>query len=138
MVWLYMKCDKFIIKSLYSSLSNERWRCFPLALCGIHGFPWGFFFAWEAIWERKFPLDQLRMRDWKMLSWCYLCKGKEMAHYVPLHCLKVVILWQLVNALFEVQWVMLSLIRDFLLSKHRSFVGKKRKKSWRASLLCLF
>ena len=35
-------------------------------------------------------------------------------------------------------WELPSLVREVLLGCHGSFVGKKRKKVWRAALLCLF
>ena len=47
-------------------------------------------------------------------------------------------IWQLIFALFGVQWVMSFSIKDSLLSWHSSFVGKKRKKMWNAAPLCLF
>ena len=70
---------------------------------------------------------------------CFLCKTEEeMRDHVPLHCPKACILWQLVFALFNVQWVMHSLMRGMLLSWSHSFVGKKRKMTWKVAPLCLF
>ncbi|KAL6338115.1 hypothetical protein AAG906_010684 [Vitis piasezkii] len=42
---------------------------------------------------------------------------------------------RLIFALFDVQWVMNSLVRRLLLSWGDSFVGKKRKKGWKVALL---
>ena len=47
-------------------------------------------------------------------------------------------MWHLIFALFGVQWVMHSIVKGVLLSWCRIFVGKKRKKAWKAALLCLF
>ena len=45
-----------------------------------------------------------------------LCKGEEeMANLILLQCSKVVMLWQLMYALFRVQWVVFSLVKDVLL-----------------------
>lgn len=66
-----------------------------------------------------------------------ICVKEEIADRI-LHCSKAGMLWWLVFALFGVQWVMSSSIKDVLLSWHRSFVGKKKKKPRRATPLCLF
>ena len=47
-------------------------------------------------------------------------------------------LWQLVSSLFGIERVMHSIVRDALLSWHGYFVRKKRKKTWKATPLCLF
>ena len=58
-----------------------------------------------------------------------MCKEEEeMVNHILLYCLKADYLWQLIYALFGVQWVMHSSVRGALLSWHRSFVGQKRKK----------
>ncbi|RVW23985.1 hypothetical protein CK203_092063 [Vitis vinifera] len=41
-------------------------------------------------------------------------------------------------ALLGVQWEMPSLVKDVLLSWHGAFVGKRRKKMWKETPLCLF
>ena len=48
------------------------------------------------------------------------------------------ILWYLILAIFDLQWVMPVLIKDALISWRGAFVGKKRKKAWKAASLCLF
>ena len=55
-----------------------------------------------------------------------------------LHCLKAVILLQLIFALFGIVWILHSSIRKVLLSWHETFVRSKRKKAWRIAPLCLF
>ena len=60
---------------------------------------------------------------------CYVCKEEEeTSNHILLHYLKARILWQLIFALFDVQWVMNSLVRGLLLNWGGSFVGRKRKK----------
>ena len=140
MTWRESKGGSFSVKSCYCSFAFSNRKVFPL---GIVWNPWVLrrvsFFTWEAVWERILTLDQLKRRDWCLPSRCYLCKGEEESTNYILHCPKVAMLWQLIFAfLFCVQWVMSSLVKDALHSWHGSFVGKKRKKAWKATPLCLF
>ena len=69
----------------------------------------------------------------------HMCKAEEKtSDHILLHCLKAHILWQLIFALFDIQWVMHSSMRGILFSWGDSFVGKKRKKAWKVVPLCLF
>ena len=54
------------------------------------------------------------------------------------HCSQVRILWDLLLAIVGVNWVFPSLVRKTLLSWGGSLVGMKRKKGWRAALVCIF
>ena len=97
------------------------------------------FFAWEATWAKILTHDQLRRRGWRMLNRCYTCKAaKEMRDHIMLHCPKASLLWQLVFALFHVQWVMHSSVRGVLLSWNSCSICKKRKKAWKVAPLCIF
>ena len=51
---------------------------------------------------------------------------------------KTRVLWELLFTLFGVSWVLPSSVRKTLLSWHGSFVGKKRRKVWRAAPLYIF
>ena len=53
-------------------------------------------------------------------------------------CPKAAMLWQLIFALFGVWQVIPFSIKDVILNWHDTFVGKKRKKVWRATPLCFF
>ena len=47
-----------------------------------------------------------------MLNRCYMCKAKEETNdHILLHCLKARMLWQLIFALFDMQWVIHSFVR---------------------------
>ena len=97
------------------------------------------FFAWEAIWGRILTMDQLKRRGWILPSRCFLCKvEEESTNHVLIHYPKVAMIWHLIFALFGVQWVMPNSIKETILSWSGSFVGKKRKKAWNATPLCLF
>ena len=84
-------------------------------------------------------MDQLKRRGWSLPSRCFMYKAEEEStNRLLLHDPKATMIWQLIFALFGVQWVMSFSIKDSLLSWHSSFVGKKRKKMWNAAPLCLF
>ena len=140
MVWLPTKDGAFYVKSFYSSLADRRVEPFP------HGIVWNSWvpprislFAWEATWVKILTLDQLKKRGWRIPNRCYLCKEeKETCDHILIHCLKARLLWNLIFALFGIQWVLSCSIREVLLSWHRSFVGKNGKKAWKAAPLCMF
>ena len=44
----------------------------------------------------------------------------------------------MIFTLFDVHWVMNSLMKGLFLSWGRSFVGRKRKKAWKVAHLCNF
>ena len=139
-MWLGLKKGNFSVKSFYSYLASRRAEPFP------HDIVWNFwvpvgvgFFPWEVIWVGILTLDQLGRRGWRIPNKCYMCKeDEETSDYILLHCIKARNLWQLVFALFGVQWVMHSSIRGFFLGWSGSFVGKKGKKAWKVSPLCVF
>ena len=80
-------------------------------LTGIVWNPWVpmrvSFFAWETIWKKILTFDQQKRRGWYLPSRCYLCKSeKKSTNYTFLHCPKAIMLWHLIFALFDVEWVM--------------------------------
>ena len=48
------------------------------------------------------------------------------------------VLWDIVFGLVDVNWVFPKTVKDVLVSWRGSFVGKKRKKIWEATPLCIF
>ena len=98
----------------------------------------GFFSAWEAIWGKILKIDQLNRRGWSMLNRYYMCQGDEESndHSPPVCKSKIVV----AASFFFVLCVMgyLLPVREDLLSLHGSFVGKKRRKAWKATPLYLF
>ena len=68
-----------------------------------------------------------------------MCKEKEeTSDHILLYCLNAHIMWQLIFALFCVQWMMHSSVRGLLLSWGGFFIGRKRKKAWKVAPLYLF
>ena len=89
--------------------------------------------------KKILTLDQLKRRDWSLPKNYYICKGEEEStNHILLHCLKVSMLWHLILAIFDVQWVMPFSIKDALISWRGAFVGKNRKKARKTAPLCLF
>ncbi|RVX18352.1 hypothetical protein CK203_006746 [Vitis vinifera] len=94
------------------------------------------FFAWEATWGKALTLDIVQKRGRALANRCFMCLEKEETiDHLLLHCSKTRVVWDLLFTLFGVSWVLLSSIRETLLSWHGSFVGKKRKKEWRVTSL---
>ena len=84
-------------------------------------------------------LDQVQKRGWTLKNICYLCQAhEESIDHLLLHCEKTREVWNLFFTLFEVYWVFPSSVRETFLEWKWSFVGKKRRAVWNASLLCLF
>ena len=84
-------------------------------------------------------LNLIQKRGWALANRCFLCHEKEETiDRLLLHCTKTRVIWDLLFTLFRVSWVLPSSVRETLLSWHGSFVGKKRKKVWRAAPLYIF
>ena len=68
-----------------------------------------------------------------------MCKleGGYIDHML-LHCSKARVLWHLLFSLFNVDWMISSSMKDTLLSRHDSFVGRKRKMVQKAAPFCIF
>ncbi|RVW50950.1 hypothetical protein CK203_071256 [Vitis vinifera] len=88
------------------------------------------FFAWEASWRKVLTLDQLKRRGWNLANRCFLCCAEEeMINHILIHCSKARVLWELVFALFGVNWVLPLLARDTLLANlglqcvHQAWAG---------------
>ena len=69
---------------------------------------------------------------------CYLCKVEEETNdHLILFCKKATMLWSLLFSLFDVQWVLQSLITRNLIGWHGAFVSKRKEKAWKVAPLCL-
>ena len=138
--WVDTKSGTFFVKSLYASLKTGRVVQFPSSVVWNAWVPPKVcFFAWEATWGKALTLDQLQRRGWSLANRCFLSLShEESIDHILLHCDKARVLWDLLFSLFRVFWVMQSTVREAMLSWHGSFVGRKRKKVWRAAPLCIF
>ena len=71
-------------------------------------------------------MDRLQKRGWHLPNRCFLCGcEEENVNHILLHCIVVRVLWEIVLALFGVQWVFLETVKEVLFSWRGSFVGKK-------------
>ena len=74
----------------------------------------------------------------KKMARLLCCTAEKIIDHLLIHCIKAKVLWDLLFTLFSVSWVLHSSVKEVLLGWHGSFVGKKRRKVWRATPLCLF
>ena len=89
------------------------------------------FFAWEASWGKVLTLDYLKRRGRVLAIRCFLCEEEEESiDHLLVHCSKAKVLWDLLLGLVNVSWVFPKPTRETLLSWHKTFVGKRRKKAW--------
>ena len=97
------------------------------------------FFAWEASWGKVLTLDQLKRRGIPLVNRCFLCEEKEETiDHLLIHCSRAKMLWDLVLAITDTNWVFPRTVCQCLLAWQSASVGKKRKKVWMAAPLCLF
>ena len=97
------------------------------------------FFAWEASWGKALTLDQLKRRGIPLVNRCFLCEEKEETiDHLLIHCSKAKMLWDLLLAITDTNWVFPHTVRQYLLAWQRACVGKKRKRVWMAAPLCIF
>ena len=138
--WVETKSVSFFVKSLYSILEGGRVEPFPTSVVWNAWIPPKVsFFAWEATWGKVLTLDQLQRRGWSLVNGCSLCFAQEESiDRILLHWGKARVLWELLLSLFEMCWVIHSIVRETLLGWHDSFVRRKRKKVWRATPLSFF
>ena len=69
-------------------------------------------------------MDQLKKRVRQLANRCPLCgKEEENLDHLMLHCLKTCNLWNLLFAIFGVNWVMPGSFRDILEGWRRPFAS---------------
>ena len=132
--------DGFAVKLMYRKLMH-----FPPT-----DFPWHSiwnpivppklgFFAWEASWGKVLTLDQLKRRGFTLVNRCFLCEEEEETiDHLLIHCSTAKMLWNLLLAIADYDWVFPLTVRQALLAWQNARVGKKRKSVWMAAPLCLF
>jgi hypothetical protein len=65
------------------------------------------FFAWLVALEKILIIDNLRKRHVIVVDRCYICKrDEESVDHILLHCVAVVILWNIFFNHFGLSWVM--------------------------------
>ena len=97
------------------------------------------FFAWEASWGKVLTLDQLKRRGFTLVNRCFLCEEEEETiDHLLIHCSIAKMLWNLLLAIVDYNWVSPLTVCQALLAWQSARVGKKRKSVWLAAPLCLF
>ena len=138
--WTETKSGNFSVKSLYLAMEAGGSTRFPSSLIwNANVQPKISFFVWEATWGKALTLDKVQKRGWALANRCFLClENEETIDHLLLHCSRTKVLWDLLFTVFGVSWVLPYSVKETLLSWHGSFVGKKRKKVWRAAPLHIF
>ena len=123
-----IRSSELSVKSFYSALGVKGWSVFPL-----EDIVWGSwaptivgFFGWEVAWGGILTMDQLKRRGWLLMGYCYVCKNEE-----EFHGGKARELWHFLLFSFGILWVS-------LMSWNGNFAGKKRRKAWKSTPICLF
>ena len=139
-LWKGGGLDIFRIRDAYNLLAAPNPIVFPKKSIWVDKVPTKVaFFAWEATWEKILTLDRLQNQGWQLPNHCYLCGcEEENVNYILLHCTVVKVLWEIILALFGVQWVFPETVKEVLFYCRGPFVGKKRKKIWNSIPLCIF
>ena len=97
------------------------------------------FFAWEASWGKVLTLELLQRRGFSLANRCFLCLSEvETVDHLLLHCVKTGVLWNLLFSLFGVTWTFSCTVKATLLGWNGVFVGKRYKRAWQMTPLCIF
>ena len=130
----------FSVKLFYKVLFGSNSIVFPHQLIWSNWVPTKMsFFAWEASWGKVLTLDQIKKRERALANRCFLCgKDEETIDHLLLHCPMARLLWDLLLAIFGVNWVFPKSVSETLISWRGSCVGKRRKKAWMTTPLTLF
>ena len=138
-LWMETKSGKFSVESLYKALESGFLDPFLMKIIWNSCVqPKVGFFVREAMLGKALTLDQIQKRGLSLVNRCYLCQmHEESINHILLHCLKTRALWEMFFTLFRVSCVLPSSVKSAFLGWIESFVGKKRKEVWRASLLCI-
>ena len=96
-------------------------------------------FTWEAAWGKVLTLDNLKRRGMAFANRCFLCEeGEKTINHLLIHCRSAKMLWDLLLSIGGISWVFPSSVLHTLLAWQGVVVGKKRKKIWTATPMCLF
>ena len=132
--------DGFSIRHMYSKLVYSPPLDFPYRSIWNPIVPPKLgFFAWEASWGKVLTLDQLKRRGIPLVNRCFLCEEKEETiDHLLIHCSRAKMLWDLLLAITDANWVFPRTVRQLLLAWQSASVGKKWKRVWMATPLCIF
>ena len=139
MLWLHSPQKGFTIHSFYRVLSRIAGYSFPWKSIWQPNVPLRVsFFVWVATLGNILTAENLRKRHIILVSWCCLCKvdGKTVDHLL-LHCHFSREVWDIIFALFSVQWVMPGTIIELLACWQGCFGLHKLNGIWNCIPHCL-
>ena len=139
MLWLHSPQKGFTIHSFYRVLSQIAGYSFPWKSIWQPNVPLRVsFFVWVATLGNILMAENLRKRHIILVSWCCLCKvdGKTVDHLL-LHCHFSREVWDIIFALFSVQWVMSGTIIELLACWQGCFGLHKLNGIWNCIPHCL-
>nr|CAN81329.1 hypothetical protein VITISV_039333 [Vitis vinifera] len=116
--WKGGRNGQFKVKEAYNLVVNTVANNFPKSNIWVDKVPTKIlFFAWEATWGKVFTLDRLQKRGWQLPNLCFLCGcEEESVNHILIHCIVAKVLWDMIFALFGVQWVFSETVKEVLLS----------------------
>ena len=75
-------------------------------------------------------LDQLKRRGISIVNRCCLCEeNEETIDHLLIHCSRAKILWNILLAITDINWVFPRSVRQLLLAWQSVSVGKKKEES---------
>uniref|UniRef100_A0A2N9IDI8 Reverse transcriptase zinc-binding domain-containing protein n=1 Tax=Fagus sylvatica TaxID=28930 RepID=A0A2N9IDI8_FAGSY len=133
MCWQPALQKGFKVSSYYRVLSSRDDSSFPWKSIWKPKVPSRVaFFVWAASLGKILTADNLRNRNIILVSWCCLCKADgETVDHLLLHCSFSRELWNMILALFGVQWVMPCTVLDLLACWQGSFGKHRHVELWR-------
>ena len=97
-----------------------------------------YFFVWVASLGKNLTAENLRKRNIILVNWCCLCKGDgEIVDQLLLHCHFLREFWDMMLALFGVQWVMPQKVVDVLACWQGSYGRHRYSRIWMCIPHCL-
>ena len=84
-------------------------------------------------------LDQLKRRGIPLANKRFLCEyDEETIDHLLIHCSRAKMLWDFLLDIADSNWVFPLTVRQFLLAWQSANVGRKHKRVWMTTPLCLF
>ena len=128
----------FDIRLMYRKLAHSLPTAFPFQSIWNPIVPLGLF-VWEAPWGKVLTLDQLKRKGIPLANKCFFCEeDEETIDHLLIHCSRAKMFVGSFLAIVDSNWVFPQMVRQSLLAWLGANIGRKRKRIWMATPLCLF